>query len=184
MGKITLVLGGTKSGKTSLAQNRASELSGESGKNVSYIATALALDGGMEKRIEAHQRTRPAEWQTAEEPLKVSAILSAASIGKAAVIIDCLTMLATNIIMELGEDPAREEAQALVTSEVKAILAKAAGIDAELIIISNLVEVGLVAPTRLGGIFQDIAGISHQIIAAAADEVILMTAGIPQKLKG
>jgi len=184
MGKITLVLGGTKSGKTSFAQNRAGDLSESAAGGVLYIATALALDGGMKKRIAAHRLSRPGHWITVEETYKVSGILKKEAEAKTAVIIDCLTMLATNIIMRLGDEPNREEAQELVTTEVKDLLSAAADVDAEVIIISNQVEVGLVAPTRLGGIFQDIAGISHQIIAAAADEVILMTAGIPQKLKG
>jgi adenosylcobinamide kinase/adenosylcobinamide-phosphate guanylyltransferase len=184
MGKITFILGGTKSGKTSFAQRRAAELSEKHNHNVLYIATALALDSGMEKRIEAHKNSRPTEWVTAEESIAVSSILKKESEGKAAVILDCLTMLSTNILMQLGDKPDMVNAQELVTAEVKAILAEADRIEAELIIISNQVESGLVAPTRLGGIFQDIAGISHQLIAAAADDVYLMTAGLPQKLKG
>ncbi len=184
MGKIILVLGGTKSGKTSYTQRLAAELSKSKGKNVTYIATAQGLDEGMEKRISAHRSSRPKEWITVEEPFKISRILQKAAIDKAAVIVDCLTMLSTNILMNLGEEPDPEEALRLVTSEVKAIITQSIEIDPDLIIISNHVETGLVAPTRLGGIFQDIAGISHQIIASAADTVYLMTAGIPQKLKG
>lgn len=184
MGKVILVLGGTKSGKTSFAQKLAAELATGKGKNVTYIATARGLDEGMKKRIAVHRSSRPKKWITVEEPLEVSGILGKAAGNKAAVIIDCLTMLSTNILMELGENPDAEEALRRVTSEVKAILAQAVEIEPDLIIISNHVEAGLVAPTRLGGIFQDIAGISHQIIASAADTVYLMTAGIPQKLKG
>ena len=184
MGKISLVLGGTKSGKTAYAQRLAAELSSKKGKNITYIATARALDEGMKRRIAAHRSSRPKEWITVEEPIKISRILQKAAVDKAAVIIDCLTMLSTNILMNLGEEPDPEGALRLVTSEVKAILTQAVEIEPDLIIISNHVETGLVAPTRLGGIFQDIAGISHQIIASAANTVILMTAGIPQKLKG
>lgn len=184
MGRITLVLGGTKSGKTSFAQNKAAKLAADLDKNILYIATARALDGGMKKRIAAHKASRPAEWITVEEPLHVSRILKSESAETSAVLLDCLTMLATNLLMELGDEPDRAEAQKMVIDEVEAILKEAEEIGPELIIISNQVEAGLVAPTRLGGIFQDIAGISHQLIASKADEVYLMTAGIPQKLKG
>ena len=183
MGKITLVLGGTKSGKTSFAQKRAGDLAEKQRKNVAYIATARALDEGMKARISAHAASRPAEWETVEEPLEVSRILKDSAGDKAAVILDCLTMLTTNIIMELREDLRREDARIMVMKEVESLLEAAEGISPELIIISNQVEVGLVAPTRLGGIFQDIAGISHQAIADKADEVVLMTAGIPLRIK-
>lgn len=183
MGRVTLVLGGTKSGKTGWAQNRAGELSRESGKNVGYIATALPFDEGMKLRIKNHRASRPASWETIEESRRVSSILGDAARGKAALILDCLTLLATNIILEMGEDPDREEAREAVLTEVSAILDEAEKLEAELIIISNYVEAGLVAPTRLGGMFQDIAGLCHQEVARKADTVIYMIAGIPQCLK-
>jgi adenosylcobinamide kinase / adenosylcobinamide-phosphate guanylyltransferase len=183
MGKVTLVLGGTKSGKTGWAQMRAQELSLATGKTVGYIATALPFDEGMKLRISKHQASRPSHWQTFEESRRVSSILAGASEGKAVLILDCLTLLATNIILEMGDEPDREEAQEAVLTEVSAILEEAEKLEAELIIISNYVEAGLVAPTRLGGIFQDIAGLCHQSVARKAEQVIYMVAGIPQCLK-
>ena len=183
LGKITFVLGGIKTGKTNFAQKRAAGLQAESGLNIGYIATAKALDPAMTRRIEAHRASRPAAWETVEEPVSVSDVIIDAADGKAAVILDCFTMLMTNIIMLLGEEPDRMKAQRLIEAETDAVIANARDIRAELIIISNQVEAGLIAPTRLGGIFQDIAGVCHQKIAAAADEVVLMTAGIPQYLK-
>lgn len=184
MGGITLVLGGTKSGKTSWAQHRAASLSEKRKLPVGYIATAIGFDEGMKLRIATHRSSRPAEWPTYEEPRRVSAILNEAAAGKAALLLDCLTVLSTNILLDMGDEPDRQEAQDRVLREVDAILDAAQSIDAELIIISNLVEEGLVAPTRLGGIFQDIAGLSHQRIAARADRVVHMIAGIPRVLKG
>jgi adenosylcobinamide kinase / adenosylcobinamide-phosphate guanylyltransferase len=184
VGKINLVLGGTKSGKTSWAQEKARALSAARALPVAYIATALPFDEGMKLRITKHRASRPTGWITFEEPLHVSRILEEAARGASAVILDCLTVLATNILMELGEEPDREEAQGKVLAEVEAILQAANKVDGELIIVSNLVEEGLIAPTRLGGIFQDIAGLSHQKIAARADRVVHMIAGIPRFLKG
>ncbi|MDC7125363.1 MAG: bifunctional adenosylcobinamide kinase/adenosylcobinamide-phosphate guanylyltransferase [Spirochaetales bacterium] len=183
MGKIILVLGGTKSGKTSFAQNEASKLARLTGKNISYIATARALDQGMKDRIKRHKESRPNKWETWEEPLNVSEILTKAAMNKAAAILDCFTMLATNIIMELGENPERIAAMDAVSRETNAVISAAKGVNSTLFIISNHVEVGLIAPTALGGLFQDIAGINHQMLAREADEVYLLTAGIPQRLK-
>lgn len=183
MGKLTLVLGGTKSGKTTWAQNRASTLAVEKGKNVSYIATAQGSDEGMKDRIRKHRASRPAEWITREEPFGVSGMIAGAAEGMSAVILDCLTMLSTNIILHIGEEPERNMAQEAVSHEVNKLLQEIPKITPEVIIISNYVEAGLVAPTYLGGLFQDIVGITHQQIAKQADEVYLLIAGLPQKLK-
>ncbi len=183
MGRVVLVLGGTKSGKTQWAQNRALKCEDENSKNVAYIATAQAFDEGMKERIRKHRENRPEHWITFEECFSVSSILLDTGKDKAAVILDCLTVLSSNILFRLGEDPDRNLAQEQVLTEVSAILDSAAGIEGELIIVSNHVEEGLVAPTRLGGIFQDIAGLSHQMIAERADEVFHIIAGIPNRLK-
>ncbi len=185
MSRLIFILGGTKTGKTGFAQKLGTDAQKASGKNVSYIATAKALDEGMEDRIKRHRQSRPSEWLTFEEPLVPSSIIEKAAAGASAVILDCFTMLATNIIMQLGEDPDRQKSQNAVTAEIENIIGACGSSDpdSQLIIISNQVESGLVAPTYLGGLFQDISGICHQMIAAAADEVYLMTAGIPQRLK-
>ena len=182
MGSITLVLGGTKSGKTTFAQQLAAETAGNS-SSVLYIATARAFDEGMEARIRKHRASRPAGWRTLEEPLCVSSALPEAAFGMQAVLLDCLTLLSSNIILHLGDEPDREEAQNRVLQEIEGIIQGASRMDAPLVVISNQVETGLVAPTRLGGIFQDIAGLSHQLVARHAEAVYLLTAGIPQRLK-
>ncbi len=183
MGSIILVLGGTKSGKTTFAQQLAVDAAAEGAGAVLYIATATAFDEGMQARIRQHQSSRPAGWKTLEEPLCVSAALPEAAEGMQAVLLDCLTLLTSNIIMRLGDEPDREETQNRVLREVEGIIQGASRMDATLVVISNYVEAGLVAPTRLGGIFQDIAGLSHQLVARHADAVYMLTAGIPQRLK-
>ncbi|WP_020612415.1 bifunctional adenosylcobinamide kinase/adenosylcobinamide-phosphate guanylyltransferase [Sediminispirochaeta bajacaliforniensis] len=184
MGHLTLVLGGTKSGKTGWAQKRAAEREKQTGKTILYLATAQGLDPGMEERIRHHRASRPDSWITVEEPYFVADVLDEAARDKGAVILDCLTLLATNIILMKGEAPDPKEAQEAVLAEVEAIISASRRIEPELIIVSNHVEEGLVSPTPLGGMFQDIAGLSHQLIARHADEVVYMIAGIANTLKG
>ncbi len=183
MNHITLVLGGTKSGKSSWAQQRAREREAQLQLPVLYIATAEGRDEGMRSRIAEHKAARPSHWITLEEPLRVSEVIREASREKSAVILDCLTLLSSNLLMELGDPPDRDEAHRAVLGEVEALLDEASQCSCEVILISNYVEAGLVAPTYLGGLFQDIAGMTHQQCAGSAREVIMMIAGIPQQLK-
>ncbi len=184
MGKITLVLGGTKTGKTSFAQNSAQEIQDtESGSEVLYIATARVLDEEMADRVKKHIASRPSSWKTWEKSRELHVELSQQSSGCSAVILDCLTMLMTNIILDQGEEAERDEVQKIVEQEIELLITACKTIDANIFIISNQVENGLVSPTYLGRLFQDLSGLLHQYIARNADHVYLMTAGIPQKLK-
>jgi len=189
MGAVTLILGGTKSGKSSYARDIAlqrqkeTEREEDRASQVLYIATARVLDEEMADRVQRHIESRPAQWRTWERSVRVGEGLQSESEGCCAVILDCLTMLATNIILDQEEGTPRDEIQQTVLEEVDTILQAAEEIDAELLIISNHVESGLISPNRLGRLFQDICGLCHQHIAAHADRVFLMTAGIPQQLK-
>jgi len=183
MGRLTLVLGGTKSGKTRFAEERATRRTEETQGGVAYLATAQAFDKGMSDRIARHQASRPAHWSTWEEPIHASRVLPAAATGSEVIILDCLTLLATNIILSLGEEPDRETAAKLLRVEVAEILSLVPELPAELIIVSNYVEVGVIPATKLGALFQDLLGESHQTIAHAADKVVMMIAGLPQHLK-
>lgn len=180
---ITLVLGGTKTGKTSYAENRAKSYSEENNVPVHYIATARAFDDEMVKRIARHRASRPDHWITIEEPIRVSKELSALKGKKTIVILDCLTLLMTNLIFDKGESCPREVAEEVVFSELESIISEFAFQENELIIISNQVENGLVSEHRWARMFQDIAGMAHQKLAAAAENVYIMNAGIPLKIK-
>lgn len=184
MGRLILVLGGTKSGKTSFVQNRAKELQRISRDGeVLYIATARVLDEEMKVRVARHIADRPASWKTWEKPTRLHEGLEDMSEGCCALLLDCLTMLATNIISDLGEEPSLTEATRALFEEIDRIIEIIPRLPGELLVVSNQVEAGLVSPYRLGRLFQDLMGMTHQRIAAAADEVYLMTAGIPQRIK-
>ena len=180
---IVLVLGGTKTGKTTFAENRAREISEKQEIPVYYIATARAIDEEMVKRISKHRKKRPDHWITIEEPIHVSSVLGPLRDKKTVIILDCLTLLLTNLLYEKGDSCTRDEAETLVFSEIERIIMETSNWENELIIISNQVENGLVSEHSWARMFQDIAGIAHQKLAAAAEQVYMMNAGLSQKLK-
>ncbi|QEN03913.1 bifunctional adenosylcobinamide kinase/adenosylcobinamide-phosphate guanylyltransferase [Thiospirochaeta perfilievii] len=178
---ITLVLGGTKTGKTSFAEKRAHTISKELSLPVYYLATALLIDHEMEDRINRHRESRSRDWITVEEPHNPSAELE--RLDNCVVILDCLTLLMTNIIFRLGEECPKEEAKKAVFKELDNIISSVINKDISLIIISNQVENGLVSEHKWARMFQDIAGMSHQKLAEACENVYMLNAGLPLKLK-
>ena len=194
---MILILGGTKSGKSSFASRRAAGR--ENLGPVAYLATALAGDGEMKDRIARHQADRPSSWITVEEPVDPAGYFTGLTTetrstttpaGPVTVLLDCITLWLTNLLTPMGDEPNRVEALELGGKEVRRladeILAWESGnpsLNREAIIVSNLVETGLISPWPLGRIFQDLAGLTHQMLAAEANEVFLLTAGLPQKLK-
>lgn len=185
MGKrLTLVLGGARSGKSTYAQR----LAAERGEAVVYVATAEAGDGEMAARIAAHRAERPAHWQTIEAPRAVGAAIRGATIRSSAtqpdvILIDCLTLLANNVIVPLPGAVTAQEAEAALNVEVEELLEAYAHSSADWIIVSNEVGLGLVPPYPLGRVYRDALGRANQRLAAAADEVLFMVAGLPLKVK-
>ena len=191
---MKLIIGGVKSGKSSWASHLAAER--ESLGSVCYLATARAGDDEMKDRIRRHQADRPSSWITVEEPdnpagyfLRLTSA-APAELQPSTVLFDCITLWLTNILAPFGDKPDREEALALGEKEGRRLLMAvldwektAPGGTRETLIVSNHVEAGLISPWPLGRIFQDIAGLTHQMFAAEASQVYLLTAGIPQKLK-
>jgi adenosylcobinamide kinase / adenosylcobinamide-phosphate guanylyltransferase len=178
MGKLTLILGGARSGKSTYAQN----LAMTSGKQVAYIATARALDSEMETRILNHRRERPESWITLEIPKGMSQLNGLLPSHANLVLLDCLTMLVTNLILDITQDenaPDELAANDAVETEIDALKAAIHGSERDWIIVSNEVGLGLVPPYPLGRLFRDALGRANQRLADNAEEVILMVAGIP-----
>jgi len=175
MGKLIFILGGARSGKSSFAVEQAKKLSsGDSG--VVYVATASAVDEEMKRRIEKHRKRRPASWRTIEEGIDISRIL--AKLGKASVvIIDCLTILISNLLLS-------GEREAVTLRRMKEFFRTLKKRNFTTLIVSNEVGMGIVPKNRLGRSFRDIAGQTNQIVAELAEEVYLLEAGIPIKIKG
>ena len=180
---MILVLGGSKSGKTAYAEKRAAELAAERNGRVVYLASAQAWDEEMKLRIKRHQDSRPADWITHEEAIDIPEALLQYSEEDRVVLFDCLTLWLSNLLMELGDDFRQEEAEEALERAIERFIKAADQCRCEIIVVSNLVELGLVAPSFLGRIFQEIAGRSHQRLASVSREVWQVTAGLPGRLK-
>jgi adenosylcobinamide kinase / adenosylcobinamide-phosphate guanylyltransferase len=178
MGRIILVTGGARSGKSAYAEARAAEAGGE---RVCYVATAEALDGEMERRIARHRAERPAAWATVESPRAAGEAVRAAS--SPTVLLDCLTVLASNALLA-AEAEGEDAASAAVLAEAEALLDAAVARDGTTIVVTNEVGMGVHPPTSLGRWYRDALGRANARIAAAADEVVLLVSGIPLRIKG
>ena len=177
--RLTLILGGARSGKTSYAQEQA----GQTGGSVLYVATAEANDDEMRERIEMHRRERPAEWRTLEAPLRVGERLMSNQVQEQTVIIDCATMLVSNVILACGENEPFEEVKQKVEAEIEVLLEAHSKIGGQWFIVSNEVGLGLVPPYALGRVYRDLLGWANQSLARSAERVIFMVAGIPTVIK-
>src|SRR5690606_36481309 len=119
MGKhLTLILGGARSGKSTYAE----QLAAQRGTHIAYVATAQAWDDEMTLRIANHRAQRPAHWQTIEAPTNVGAAIASAASDHDVVLVDCLTLLASNVILALPEPVETPAAEAALRAEVDALL--------------------------------------------------------------
>lgn len=174
--KSILILGAVRSGKSSFAQ----ELAAKTCKKVLFTATGEALDEEMRARIDEHKKTRPKGWRTLETPANIGEQIES-QIGDAGVVlIDCLTLLVSNLIGDRLDYP---EAEKRVLAEISGLTACIAKLDASFIIVSNEVGMGLVPETKLGRIYRDLLGKANQLVAQHVTEVYFMVAGIPVNIK-
>lgn len=175
---ITLILGGARSGKSRFAQ----ELAAKQGRKVLFVATGEPLDEEMRARIDTHKKSRPAGWRTLEAPTNVARALKGKTGDAEVVIIDCITLLVSNLMGDENTDVGIWEKK--VAAEIKSLITLLKNSKANFIIVSNEVGLGLVPTTPIGRAYRDILGMANQMLAGNADEVYLMVAGIPLALKG
>ena len=178
---LTVILGGARSGKSTYAQ----QLARQNGGSVLYVATATAGDEEMKARIAAHRAERPANWRTLEAPLRVGEAIRRALAEQSAdvVLLDCITLLANNVLMQLPENASASEVTDALLTEIDALLACREESKADWIIVSNEVGMGLVPPYPIGRIYRDALGRANQRLAEAATEALLLVAGKPISLK-
>ncbi len=185
--EIIFVIGGARSGKSSFALREASKVSGKK----AYIATAEALDSEMKGRIEKHRKDRGDNWDTYEEPIKIGEILSEIEGRYNVIVIDCLTVWLSNLLMrhqntehrtQTMETEVKKFLDALSRFKDSSVCALGSGV-CSLYVVSNEVGMGIVPENELVRKFRDHAGFLNQKIAEIADEVYLITAGIPVKIK-
>lgn len=170
---VTFVLGGARSGKSRFAQQIAS-----GSATVIFIATALPSDPEIELRIERHRKSRPASWQTVEVPLDVDLAISGLQEPSRLAVIDCLTVYLANV---MSKTHGKESAIKQYTERLCSALRETRS---PVIVVSNEVGSGVHAPTATGRLYCDLLGELNQRVAALADNVILMVAGIPVPIKG
>jgi len=148
---------------------------------VVYVATAGAGDEEMAARIAAHRAERPPGWRTLEAARQVGPAIAEGGAGADVILVDCITLLASNVIVPLPEPVSYAEAEAALTAEIDGMLAAYAAGEAAWIVISNEIGLGLVPPYPLGRVYRDALGRANQRLATAADEVLFMVAGLPMK---
>jgi adenosylcobinamide kinase/adenosylcobinamide-phosphate guanylyltransferase len=166
---VTLVLGGARSGKSVYAETLVESCVGD----CIYIATGEARDAEMLQRIREHRARRGARWRTIEEPLDLLGALRQAAGPDRAVLVDCLTLWLANLL-EAGRD---------VEAETAALTAALHTQPMPVVLVANEVGLGIVPETALGRTFRDHAGRINQAVAASADSVVLMVAGLAMPIK-
>lgn len=166
-GGLILVLGGARSGKSRFAERLLENYSAP----WHYVATAQALDAEMETRIDTHRARRDARWTTHDSPHDLSATIADLPVVPA--LVDCLTLWLTNRML----------AEADIDAESEGLVAALRARKAPTVVVANEVGLGIVPQTSLGRRFRDSAGVLNQKVAAAADAVHFVAAGLSMRLK-
>ena len=164
---VTLILGGARSGKSRLAESLAS---GEK----HYIATAQSYDDEMRERIDKHQTQRGEGWMTHEETLALPLKLAELDCSDRFILVDCLTLWLSNLILDEHD----------WEGPMSALTSILAGVEADVVLVSNEVGLSIVPDNALGRRFRDAQGLLNQRVAAVADNVVFVAAGLPLLLKG
>ena len=171
---VTLVLGGVRSGKSRYAQQLAQRVD-----RVTFVATAEHRDDPeMRVKIDRHRADRPATWTTIEEPLHLSAAIRDAGNASDAVLIDCMTLFAANLL------EAYDGNEVGLELEISRFCETLKTPSCSIILVSNEVGSGVVPAYESGRKFRDLVGEINQRVAAIADNVLLMVAGLPLVIKG
>ena len=179
MGKIILVTGGARSGKSSFAEKLAEKI----GKGrAAYIATAQIFDDEMKFRVELHRARRGDSWQTYEAPFAAEEKILEAAKKFDAILFDCVTIYLSNFLCSANLDDEKKLYDNLC--ELVGKLTDAAkNSDATVIFVTNEVGAGIVPENKLARIFRDLAGLANQMLAANAEQVFLTVAGLPVDVK-
>lgn len=185
MGHLIVITGGARSGKSNFAEMLAKDYNCD----VVYIATSIPFDDEMKARIKKHIEQRPRHWKTIEAYRDIDVHLAKEKIGRKVFLLDCITIMITNIMLEthIDWDSTSDKEIDYVENEVKMqiekVLKASKEIDSNFILVTNEIGMGIVPENKLSRIFRDIAGRMNQILAKSADEVYLCVSGIPVKIK-
>ncbi|RCX17561.1 adenosylcobinamide kinase /adenosylcobinamide-phosphate guanylyltransferase [Anaerobacterium chartisolvens] len=185
MGRLILVTGGARSGKSRFAE----ELAKGMGNSILYIATAVPLDEEMRDRISRHRQQRPEHWETLEAHRDLDEALRSHAPGKDGVLLDCVTIMVTNLMFESYTDWeavdafGRDEVEKNIKIEIKKLINEVKGLPMPFIAVTNETGMGLVPEYASARAFRDMAGRVNQMLAEAAGEVYFCVSGIPVRIK-
>lgn len=177
MGRIILITGGTRSGKSDFGLRWAERLPGRR----CFIATCPVVDQEMAARIDKHRQARnPELWDTIEEPLKIGEIVERNHYN--VYLVDCLTLWISNQMSQCAD---RGEVcnEAFIEDQTKKILHTIAAINATVIFVTNEVGLGIVPENELARRYRDLVGSCNKLIGSGADEAVLVSCGLPLYLK-
>ena len=183
-GRLTLVIGGARSGKSAFAER----LAAAGPEPVVYLATTTAADDEMRARIDEHRRRRPPHWRTLELPLGLGAALADLTPPPGSVLLEDVGLLVSNLLFRIsdGRAPTAETAgrlDAAVAEELTELERAHRAAGWHLVAVTNEVGQGLVPTTAVGRLFRDALGRANQTLAARADAAYLLVAGLPLTLK-
>lgn len=171
MSKITLITGGQRSGKSTYAEKLVLTLSDAP----VYVATAHIWDEEFRQRVRRHQERRGPQWTNIEEEMNLSRLQLTGRV----VLVDCLTLWATNFFFEAGDEASVDEVLEKLKREFDAFVRQ----DATFVFVTNEIGLGGVSENAVQRRFTDLLGWLNQYVASKADEVVLMVAGLPVKVK-
>jgi adenosylcobinamide kinase / adenosylcobinamide-phosphate guanylyltransferase len=174
MGKITLVTGGVRSGKSRFALSYAQSKDG----NKMFIATAVPFDDEMKIRVDNHRRERGELFETVEEPYELAAAITSVDSRYSITVVDCLTVWMGNLFYKYEQNPGQ------IYTEIDRLVMALSRVQSEIIIVTNEVGWGIVPENKLAREFRDMNGLLNQKVAAVADNVILSVSGIQINIKG
>ena len=181
LGRLVLVTGGARSGKSSFAERFVAA----HGTKIAYIATAQIFDDEMRYRVKLHRERRPSDWQTYEAPFAAENAIAEAAETHDTLLFDCLTVYLSNLLCQLPEEQLRDEAAVyrLAQDAAAKLIAAAQASGALCVFVTNEVGAGIVPENALARLYRDIAGLTNQAFARAAEAVYLTISGIPVEIK-
>ncbi|HZK25390.1 MAG TPA: bifunctional adenosylcobinamide kinase/adenosylcobinamide-phosphate guanylyltransferase [Oscillospiraceae bacterium] len=183
LGKLVLITGGARSGKSGLAE----QLAHTAGGPATYIATAAVLDEEMALRVALHKERRPPHWSTVEETKDLAGALERVPAGTVTVIVDCLTIWLTNQLLAQYEENMSDEKYLDIEKQIQTELARfctaALNKPFRTVVVTNEVGSGIVPDNYMGRVFRDMAGRANQQVARAADSLWLAVSGYPLCVK-
>ena len=172
---LTLITGGARSGKSRFAQSLCSPAA-----RTCFLATARVEDEEMRRRVQQHRADRPPGWTTVEEPLGISKAALGLKGQVDVILLDCLTLWTSNLLLKMSDAPL-ERVETAAFRELDALIDQAK--ETRMVLVTNEVGSGIVPESALGRNFRDLHGWINQRVAAQANEVYLMVAGVGLRVK-